>query len=57
MSKPAKLPIQIQITGYVADFLSKFSEATLQGYQLLHIPYSPIATPSGMLMATLQLPD
>lgn len=56
MSKPAKLPVQIQLTGYIADFLAKFATATLQGYQVLHIPYSPIATTSGMLMCTMELP-
>ena len=55
--KPAKLPIQIQITGYIQDFLSRFAEAVLQGYEVLHIPYSPIATTSGVLMVTMELPS
>lgn len=54
MSKP-RLPEQLQITGYVADFLAQFAEAVLQGYRVLHVPYSPVAMPNGLLMATMQL--
>lgn len=56
MSK-AKLPEKIQITAYVADFLSQYAEAILQGYRMLQVPYSPVAMPNGLLMATMQLPS
>ena len=55
MSKP-KLPEQIQITAYVADFLSQYANAILQGYQVLQVPYSPVAMPNGLMMVTMQLP-
>lgn len=55
MSK-SKLPDQVQITGYVADFLTQYAEAILQGYRVLQVPYSPVAMPNGLLMVTMQLP-
>ena len=52
----SKLPEQIQLTGYVADFLTRFADALTNGYQVVPNPYSPVALPNGLIMCTLALP-
>lgn len=57
MSKAPKLPQEIELSGYVDDFLTEYAKALQNGYQIIRGPFSPCQTPTGLLMVKMGLPD
>lgn len=54
MSK-AKLPKEIQISAYINEFLIEYAEAVKNGYEIVPSFYSPLVTPTGLIMVNMEL--